>query len=354
MRRCLACGKPTTGDLCPECLARFGPGTQGSTGPAADPGPHSRVAPPYPGPPTPPAEYPGPHVPPAAHPSQPAPAQGPGFIYRQGPPQPASDQRGWAYPATAIPGTEPPVRTGRGATIALVVGLAVVVMAAGVGLLMLLLGGGQSELSTDPVAATPAPASTIVVTVEQSAEPTTVAPSTPSVADAPSVVTQSAAQPAQPTQAAPPAEPTQAAPPAAPVKPQAVERYYPLFRGDQGYVVLALQELLGYRGIRTLADGDFGPATERSVRQWQAQEGLEVTGVVDDTTWDSLVPTLSQGSQGDGVEVLQRLLGYRGYSVVVDGDFGPQTDAVVRAFQAERGIPVDGLVGPVTWSTLLA
>lgn len=38
-------------------------------------------------------------------------------------------------------------------------------------------------------------------------------------------------------------------------------------------------------------------------------------------------------------------------TAVVDGDFGPQTDAVV---QAERGIPVDGLVGPVTWSTLLA
>lgn len=347
MRRCLACGNPTAGDLCPECLARFGPGRQGSAGPTADPGPQSPFAPPaYSGPATPPAGYPGPQVPPVAYPSQATPAQAPGFMYRQDLPQPAADQPGWAYPATAIPGTEPPVRTGRGGTIALVVGLAVVVMAAGVGLLMLLLGGGQSELATDPVAATPAPASTIFVTVEPSAEPTTAAPSTPSVADAPSVVTQSAAQPAQPTQAAPPA--------AAPVEPQVFERYYPLFRGDQGYVVLALQELLAYRGIRTLADGDFGPATERSVRQWQAQEGLEVTGVVDDTTWDSLVPTLSQGSQGDGVEVLQRLLGYRGYSVVVDGDFGPQTDAVVRAFQAERGIPVDGLVGPVTWATLLA
>ena len=337
MRRCLACGKPTTGDLCPECLARFGPGRQGSAGPTADPGPQSPVAPPYP----------GPQVPPAAYPSQPTPAQGPGFIYLQGPPQPAADQPGWAYPATAIPGTEPPVRPGRGGTIALVVGLAVVVMAAGVGLLMLLLGGGDGELAADPVAATPAPASTIFVTVEPSAEATTAAPSAPSIsADTPSVVTQSAAQPAEPTQAAPPAD--------APVKPQVFERYYPLFRGDQGYVVLALQELLGYRGIRTLADGDFGPATERSVRQWQAQEGLEVTGVVDDTTWDSLVPTLSQGSQGDGVEVLQRLLGYRGYTVVVDGDFGPETDAIVRAFQAERGIPVDGLVGPVTWATLLA
>ncbi len=343
MRRCLACGNPTAGDLCPECLARFGPGRQGSAGPTADPGPQPPVAPPYP----------GPQAQPSSHPHQSTPAQGPGFMYRQDLPQPAADQPGWAYPASAIPGTGTPARTGRGATIALVVGLAVVVLAAGVGLLMLLLGGGDRELAADPVAATPAPASTVFVTVAPSAEPTTPAPSTPSAsADAPSVVTQSAAQPAQPAQ---PAEPTQAAPPpAAPVKPQVFERYYPLFRGDQGYVVLALQELLAYRGIRTLADGDFGPATERSVRQWQAQEGLEVTGAVDDTTWDSLVPTLSQGSQGDGVEVLQRLLGYRGYSVVVDGDFGPQTDAVVRAFQADRGIPVDGLVGPVTWATLLA
>ena len=232
-----------------------------------------------------------------------------------------------------------------------VVGLVVLVLAAGVGMVMMMLGG-DSDLAADTAVATPAPVTTVFVSVEPSPEsepePEPVAAPATTVASSPDLpapaATQAAVEPII-------EEPVGDAPPAA---PQVFERYYPLYRGDQGTVVTALQELLAWRGIRTLADGDFGPATERSVRLWQAQQGLAVTGVVDDTTWASLLPTLSQGSDSDGVKVLQRMLNYWGYETVVDGDFGPQTDAAVRAFQMWRGIPVDGLVGPVTWSALLA
>lgn len=39
----------------------------------------------------------------------------------------------------------------------------------------------------------------------------------------------------------------------------------------------------------------------------------------------------------------------RGWSIVVDGAFGPQSTAVCRAFQQQKHLSVDGVVGPITW-----
>jgi peptidoglycan hydrolase-like protein with peptidoglycan-binding domain len=40
----------------------------------------------------------------------------------------------------------------------------------------------------------------------------------------------------------------------------------------------------------------------------------------------------------------------RGWTIGVDGEFGPQSEEVARAFQAEKGLGVDGYVGPETWA----
>ena len=56
--------------------------------------------------------------------------------------------------------------------------------------------------------------------------------------------------------------------------------------------------------------------------------------------------------EGYAVYIIQQALVSHGYTVDVDGYFGPGTEQAVRDFQRNEGLEVDGLVGPNTWSTL--
>ncbi|RLP76340.1 hypothetical protein D9V32_05575 [Mycetocola tolaasinivorans] len=58
------------------------------------------------------------------------------------------------------------------------------------------------------------------------------------------------------------------------------------------------------------------------------------------------------GSTTVPARAVQIALVARGYNVVVDGVYGPQTAAVVRLFQRTLGLVVDGVVGPQTWAKL--
>ena len=56
---------------------------------------------------------------------------------------------------------------------------------------------------------------------------------------------------------------------------------------------------------------------------------------------------------GSDVKWVQSVLYNLGYSVVVDGSFGPSTRDVIKQFQADYGLDVDGSCGPATRSKLL-
>ncbi|HVF10131.1 MAG TPA: peptidoglycan-binding protein [Abditibacteriaceae bacterium] len=53
------------------------------------------------------------------------------------------------------------------------------------------------------------------------------------------------------------------------------------------------------------------------------------------------------------IPLLQSLLNFRGVSVEVDGDFGPQTEAAVKKFQRTHGLKADGIAGPQTLQKLI-
>jgi murein L,D-transpeptidase YcbB/YkuD len=66
----------------------------------------------------------------------------------------------------------------------------------------------------------------------------------------------------------------------------------------------------------------------------------------------SSMPTLEFGNSGVSVRVLQKLLLSSGYGIGVDGFFGAVTEAAVKAFQNQRSLVADGIVGEKTWAEL--
>ncbi len=134
--------------------------------------------------------------------------------------------------------------------------------------------------------------------------------------------------------------------------------------GASGSVVRRAQRALRRTpNLGLVVDGVFGPATETAVKQFQGGEGLAVDGVVGPATWHALpdggpMPTLQEGSNGAVVHSLQTVLtngaGQWGTGPgAIDGDFGPQTKASVKAFQTWGHVASDGIVGDRTWSVSL-
>jgi peptidoglycan hydrolase-like protein with peptidoglycan-binding domain len=124
-----------------------------------------------------------------------------------------------------------------------------------------------------------------------------------------------------------------------------------------------VQYLLRARGYDVTVDGQVGAQTTAAIETFQTDRGLTSDGVVGNQTWPVLIIQVSQGDRGDAVSAAQDQLQYRDLpeckNLVVDGDFGPMTDAAVRAFQTyvrdnqaalvDEPVVVDGIVGANTW-----
>lgn len=133
--------------------------------------------------------------------------------------------------------------------------------------------------------------------------------------------------------------------------------------GSQGQAVIDLQVLLNQTVAANLnVDGIFGAKTEAAVKTTQSIFFLEIDGIVGAKTWTVLrtkepieMPVLRRGSKGDLVRrvqaVLQQISLYKGN---LDGEFGAQTEAAVKAFQKdwEGSVKQLGVIDQTTWKRL--
>ena len=83
-------------------------------------------------------------------------------------------------------------------------------------------------------------------------------------------------------------------PPPPVVDPPSCDTYssndqYPIRRCDEGYAVFMIQNALVSHGYTVDVDGYFGPGTEQAVRDFQRNAGLEADGLVGRNTWPTLV-----------------------------------------------------------------
>lgn len=125
--------------------------------------------------------------------------------------------------------------------------------------------------------------------------------------------------------------------------------------GDSGNRVFAIQYLLRAYGYAVGPSGHFGGITRHDVAHFQRVRGLKGTGVVGASTWSRLILLLRTGSRGNAVIGLQQNLhfGYGYTRLPLSGFFGSLTRNYVVRFQRRFHIAADGIVGPVTWNTVI-
>ena len=110
--------------------------------------------------------------------------------------------------------------------------------------------------------------------------------------------------------------------------------------------ILAFQQLWNNNNLNEKIgeDGEFGPETEAALRRSPAQGFVRAP-------WDiqpRLLHFATPRMEGSDVLALQECLKKSGIAVDVDGEFGPRTDKAVKAFQAEKMLKTDGIVGAKT------
>lgn len=120
--------------------------------------------------------------------------------------------------------------------------------------------------------------------------------------------------------------------------------------------IRALQCLLNYRnGNNALAvTGSYDQATFNAVYAYQSANALGADGVAGAGTLSKLTSNLivKKGVKNNAARAAQYLIGKFENSILIDGDFGTNSDTLTRSFQSKMKISADGQIGPTSWRYL--
>lgn len=105
-------------------------------------------------------------------------------------------------------------------------------------------------------------------------------------------------------------------------------------------------EGLSASGIGVYASGGFVHVDVRENGKWRGLIFDGKDGKEEDLA--KYFPTVRVGSKGNSVKLLQMLL-----KIDADGIFGKKTKEAVEKYQKGNDLGVDGIVGPLTWKSLL-
>lgn len=100
-------------------------------------------------------------------------------------------------------------------------------------------------------------------------------------------------------------------------------------QGSTDHPVQTLQYLLLAHGHTVSVDGVFGPETGAAVRAFQYAKNLTDNGVVDAATWRALLVEVRPGASGNAIRGLQQEFALD----TADGVYGPKTEAAIRDLQ---------------------
>jgi serine/threonine protein kinase len=270
-----------------------------------------QVAAPAPGPAS------GPATPPQANGAPTPPEQ------HGGPGTPVQYDPSTAPPSTAHPSGEQGDRPKRKARLlALTAGIAVIAVAAGA--FFLTRPALDETASVSPTAATPSPSDAEA------------APALPSASGTPSASEEKGSDEEKEKVTDGESEDTDSAPPGPTGEAQATPDDDPTATSGSG----GTGSNNGGTPTPTPTETATKPATPPWISQCTYYSGAKLT---------------TYGDTGQRVVQVQCMLTQRGYSVGgagVDGQFGEDTVSAVRLFQSDKGLDVDGDVGPKTWAAL--
>lgn len=96
-------------------------------------------------------------------------------------------------------------------------------------------------------------------------------------------------------------------------------------------------------------DGIYGPDTVAGVKAFQKSVGLPETGLPDPPTQNAINEKLAT-NEALNVSALQGLLkGLGVYDGPIDGQYNQQTQDAVKELQGQLGVPQTGTMDPATW-----